>query len=1096
MTTHLDINDPRYQQAAAELLRRHSLYEAEANITSAIRDFLLSTGLAQPDQIEEEHAPASGSAQAVDLVALDMFIEVKRRIGSLSGFQPNPEYVDQLDNYLEQAHAQGDPGRMGILTDGKYWLLRWAAAGPVRTVYPYGFVLENAEQWFRLFEWLRDKALVAFEGQIPTRETIKNHFGLESPAWEREVGVLRALKRDASLSPAHERTVGVKQRLWEALLKTALGELTSSEEELDDLFIRHTHLSITTGLIVQASFGIDIRAAAETDPADLLRGQRFRNETGIQGIMESDFFAWPAEVGGETVIRDIARRVARFDWLQAPPDIAAILYETVIPADERWQLGEYYTPHWLARSIIQELVDNPLEQHVLDPSCGSGTFIAEAIAHFVTAARQAQLPPQEALRKLRMSVTGIDVHPAAVHLARSAWALAAKPLIDDVVKTGADASLSVPVYLGDSLLLRLRVGDMIAESEIRIPVEDDTNTTLIFPRSLVDRADEFDRLMNAVASAIEAGEDPVSPLSRYGLKPRERAVMERTIATMRRLHDEGRNHIWAYYTRNLIRPLTLTRNRVDTIVGNPPWLNYRNTANVLRSELERQSKVEYDLWAGGRYASNQDVAGLFYARCVDLYLKDGGVIGMVMPHSALQTGQYTKWRTGQWRSTSGGKGFTRILAVQFSYKTAWDLERLQPNNFFPVPASVVFAQRTGENAKASPLAGVVERWLGKAGAPDVRRESVAITDTSAGGISPYGGWAREGAAVYPRRLLFVEEAPSTTIVQATPLVTVRPREGTQDKEPWRSLDLSVITGVSVESTYLFDLHLGETVVPYATLSPLKALLPIKHGDNELPTSPVGIGGIDITTLEQRMRGRWRIISTLWEEHKASANRLDLLGQLDYYGKLSAQLEWQRNPGERPFRIAYTANGEPTAAFLDDDTTLVDKNLYWVTCESISEVYYLLAIINSQTLYDAVAPLMPKGLFGARHLQKHLWKLPIPAFEPGDGIHAAIAEAGAVAAVGAARLLDKLNEERGEEVTTRYARSELRKWLANSHEGHAVEEAVGRLLHVQRKAAYADKTHDSVEAEDAALSRAIAEGLKKEPASIEEAKKVLRETDGD
>ena len=167
------------------------------------------------------------------------------------------------------------------------------------------------------------------------------------------------------------------------------------------------------------------------------------------------------------------------------------------------------------------------------------------------------------------------------------------------------------------------------------------------------------------------------------------------------------------------------------------------------------------------------------------------------------------------------------------------------------------------------------------------------------GASLHTGDGRvKGAAVYPRRLLFVEEAPSTTIVQATPLVTVRPREGAQDKEPWRSLDLSVITGVSVESTYLFDLHLGETVVPYATLSPLKALLPFKRSDNELPISPEGIGGIDITTLEQRMRERWRIISALWEEHKAAANRLDLLGQLDYYGKLSAQLDWQRNPGER------------------------------------------------------------------------------------------------------------------------------------------------------------------------------------------------------
>ena len=54
----------------------------------------------------------------------------------------------------------------------------------------------------------------------------------------------------------------------------------------------------------------------------------------------------------------------------------------------------------------------------------------------------------------------------------------------------------------------------------------------------------------------------------------------------------------------------------------------------------------YGIWTGGQYASNQDVAGLFYARSVDLYLKDGGKIGMVLPHSALQTGQYSKWRSG------------------------------------------------------------------------------------------------------------------------------------------------------------------------------------------------------------------------------------------------------------------------------------------------------------------------------------------------------------------------------------------------------------------------------------------------------------------
>ena len=50
-----------------------------------------------------------------------------------------------------------------------------------------------------------------------------------------------------------------------------------------------------------------------------------------------------------------------------------------------------------------------------------------------------------------------------------------------------------------------------------------------------------------------------------------------------------------------------------------------------------------------------------------------------MPHSALQTGQYSKWRGGKWLSS-----FDSVL-VDFGFKTAWDLERLQPNTFFPSP---------------------------------------------------------------------------------------------------------------------------------------------------------------------------------------------------------------------------------------------------------------------------------------------------------------------------------------------------------------------------------------------------------------------------
>ena len=1048
MPIQIDYNDPRYAQAAAEILRRHDSGEPEANITSAVRDFLILTGLVRADEVVEENPPAQGSRRAVDLAALDTFIEFKRRIGTAGGFNPNPEYVQQLDDYLEQSEKQGRM-RMGILTDGKRWLLRWPNAGPVRTALPYAYTLEDADRWITLFEWLRDHALSAEGDKQPSRSAIAQHFGPTAPSYERDIAALNALYARHTESS----TIRVKRQLWENLLTAALGEIARSSAQLDDLFVRHTYLSAVIGIVVQASFGGDIRRLAENDPADLLLGRDFRSKTGLQGVVESDFFAWPTEVGGMPLLTTLARRIARFDWQKAPNDVAAILYETVIPADERRQLGEYYTPVWLARTIVREVVTEPLDQYVLDPACGSGTFVAEAVSHFIEAANATDLDSKEVLEWLRFSVAGIDIHPVAVHLARAAWVLAAQPAIKAAVEDGFAANITVPVYLGDALQLRFRTGDMFAEHNVTVQVEDEENTQLVFPVSLVEQAETFDALMSDVAEAIEKGDDPTLALDDNQITDSgQRQTLGETISTMQRLHAEGRNHIWAYYTRNLVRPVALSRSKVDVIVGNPPWLNYNQTVSTLRTELKRQSRSTYGIWAGGRYATHQDVAGLFFARSVDLYLKDGGVIAMVMPHSALQAGQYTKWRGGAWRAEPSGRGKNRapvrVLTVDFGYKTAWDLERLEPNTFFPVPASVAFARRSGEDGKATPLAGEVERWLGIAGATDVHRSRVSITDTSVGGDSPYAGYSRQGASIVPRCLFFVEETTNPTIVQAGQTVTVNPRRGSQDKEPWRSLDLFAISEQTVEAPHVFDVHLGETIVPYATLDPLRAALPLRRGEFRVPSADDGVGGIRLGGLSQRMRDRWRIVSSVWNENRAAANKMGLLGQLDYYGKLSSQLEWRQNPGNRPVRVAYNQSGAPTAALIQSNESLVDYTLFWITCCDIQEANYLLAIINSQALYEAVASLMPKGQFGARHLEKHLWKLPIPEFDAGNPQHVQVSHVGEAAALGAAMQLTQLRQDRGE-VTVTIARREVRKWLRESAEGKAVEKVVGELLAKKR-----------------------------------------------
>ena len=1039
----IDYDDPKFAAAAAEILQRHNNGEPEANITSAVRDFLIATGLASSNEIVEENPPAQGSRRAVDLTALDTFIESKRRIGS--GIDPNPEYVEQLDDYLAQSAKQGRE-RMGILTDGKHWLLRWPNAGPIKIVQPYAFTLESPDGWIPLYEWLRDHALSARENKQPSRLTIAESFGPNSLAYQRDLARLRALYDEH----AGSNTIRVKRQLWQNLLTAALGEMAGSPAQLDDLFVRHTYLSAVIGMVVQASFGSDILQLAESDPEDLLRGRSFRNKTGLQGVVESDFFAWPTEVGGLPLLKALARRVAKFDWHDPPNDIAAILYETVIPPEERRQLGEYYTPGWLARAIVQELVTDPMNQYVLDPACGSGTFIAEAVTHLLDAANKTRLDAKEVLDWLRFSVTGIDVHPVAVHLARAAWVLAALPAIQAASNYGSATNVTVPIYLGDALQLRFRTGNMFAQHEVTVQVEDEQHTELVFPVSLVQRAETFDGLMGDIADAIDHGADPDVALDDYHITdPGERQTLQQTIASLQRLHGEGRDHIWAYYTRNLVRPVALAQSKVDVIVGNPPWLNYNQTANMLRDALEEQSKNLYGIWTGGRYATHQDVAGLFFARSVDLYLKQGGLIGMVLPHSALQTGQYSKWRSGRWQAKSSGRGsggkLERVLSVDFSHKMAWDLEGLEPNSFFPVPAAVVFARNLGVEGQAIGLAGEVERWRGMPGGDADRGSRTAITDTTAVGGSPYAKLARQGATILPRCLFFINETENTAIVQAGQTITVNPRRGAQDKEPWRSLDLTALTGQTIEAQHVFDVHLGETLAPYAMLDPLKAVLPLKPSDRELPADMKGVGGISRGALGQRMRDRWQTVSSLWNTHKRSVNKLTLLERLDYYGNLSAQLEWRRDPGARPIRVVYNQSGAPTAALLEDNDALVDYRLFWIRCKDTQEAHYLLAIINSDALATAVAPLMSKGQFGARDLEKHLWMLPIPAFDAGNPRHVELAAAGAAAAAGVAEQLAALRSVRGQGVSVTIARRELRAWLRGSAAGARVEAGVGRLL---------------------------------------------------
>ena len=255
-----------------------------------------------------------------------------------------------------------------------------------------------------------------------------------------DAAALRALHVEHRGAPA----VKSRRARWASLLTTAVG---TGFVESDALFVDHTLLVTAAEIIAHAVAGLDL-AAPEVSAASLTGGQLFA-AARIHGVAGAECFDWVAAVpGGDRLVAALARRLSRFTFRDVERDVLKGLYESVVSTEQRRKLGEYYTPDWLADRIVDAVVTDPLRQRVLDPACGSGTFLFHAIRRYLGAAREAGIDDAEALTGLTRHVSGVDIHPVAVAFARVTYLLAIGP---ERLQARDRPPLSIPVHLGDGI---------------------------------------------------------------------------------------------------------------------------------------------------------------------------------------------------------------------------------------------------------------------------------------------------------------------------------------------------------------------------------------------------------------------------------------------------------------------------------------------------------------------------------------------------------------------------------------------------------------------------------------------------------------------
>ena len=887
-----------------------------------------------------------------------------------------------LTRYLADREQQTGEKYVGIATDGADFIAFFLRGDYVQEVDAHSTDPQAPRE---LVLWLQS-AVATGESLPPDPLTITREFGRESLAARRALDTLGALWEQIGQTPEAR----LKRALWERLLGLAYGDDVGD----DRLFLQHTYLVIVAKAVAW-------RAMLDAQPADatsLLHGTAFSN-LGIIGQSEPDFFDWvlAADEGADLVMR-VERQAARFSLQDIRVDILKALYESLIDPDTRHDLGEYYTPDWLAARMVAAAVDKPLQQRVMDPACGSGTFLFHAVRAVIVAARDSGLSEAEAARRAAANIAGIDIHPVAVIIARVTYLLALLPAL----RAEHPGNVAVPVYLGDALQWNLariaeqgKQPDLLAADdtleifvppvEVAEPVPQRLGAvTLRFPAGVASDAELFDQVLNKMiefGAGSKSGADFAAWLEKgtYA-RAEDRCILRDTYKVMRRLQNEGRNHIWGYVTRNLARPVWLSSEaqKADVVIGNPPWVSFRYMSQDFQERF-REECMAARLWIGGKVATQQDLSGYFYMRAVLLYMRRYGRIALVMPYAALSRQAYAKFRKGE-------VAHLGYVTFRVCFNSIWAFgPEVEP--LFPVPSCVLFASRHS-GALPAPLPDEVAAFAGALPRRDADKleADANLTETSAPrppeatdeGGSPYRKSFRNGATLWPRRFVLVKREPATGLLPPNPAFPlVRGRTGNQDKAPWKNV---TPPRGPVDRAFLRPVLLGESIGPFRILRALQAVIPWDEKTRQLMDSR-GATKRGYSRLAQWLEQT----EALWEKHKQSS--MTHLERINYHKALSCQFP------SAPIRVVYAKAGTKLAAALvRDENLVIEHALYWAEVENLDQARYLCSILNSETLREGVARYQARGQWGARHFDKYVFNLPIPRYDNANALHLNLCEA--------------------------------------------------------------------------------------------------------
>ena len=907
---------------------------SERDVEHHVRNIITTIPGVNRDDFEQGVSVRSGEADCCSL-RLKVVIEVKDT-GKIDPYakRDRESQFEQLERYIQNLSEQGDLfvdtklRWIGILTDGVEWnAWSWSPTG--KDPRKMSKITEDINQTNRCSPTLQNWFIhITGDERLKSKRPPPTSLSktLLTPSVLKE---FERIQEDAEvLKSAHYKT---KLELWHSVLEgSGMAHPDSKALQSQHLFRDHCLLVILSRLLVSSLT---------------------ESTQSIKTAIGSGFHTWLLEIpDGEIWLKKIHKEFKQYEWSNATRDVLRDAYEDLIHPANRKQFGEHYTPSWLAEAVCQEVLDhkwckeilktpnNINSAGILDPACGSGTFLFAAIQRLTDIGRQLNIDDKLLANKIVELVHGIDIHPVATEMA-VATVLLALPAPPD---GGRNA---VKVIHGDSLQFKVDAGKtLFSANENGIVIRSPAGREVTLSNKLLDS----DKYLSQITSAV----DKANYISKEKTSFTKEKELVRQLIEIIKIEGNG---VWEWYLRNATGPFRLAQIAKITpfrLIGNPPWV----TPNVI-SDDDRQRKFSLEAQGIGlgvkqQFRSRQDLAALFVHQSIKLYGKATNdkkclSCGWVLPYAALKAGNWDQFRIKPLDDHRAG------------WTKTWNLKDVKERPFSGAAACVyIFLEDSkSSHVKHKKFDMKKGKKIEKESSWETAKECIIenVLRQYKNVLSDYSGRVTDGASTRPYVLCVGMYNKKTEIFS-----TIK-----STKSPWN--EVSSLTG-KANATQLLPWRNGDSLIPFHVSMENRALL-YPYLTNE--------------TIPQI----WKIAENEWLKIRKTSSPKTLHNRINYNGLIESQLPLDNTQAKK--RIIYNKSGSwLSAARLKHENAIIHDSLQHFQCASEQEACYLVSFLNAQNLQDAFESA--KG--SDRDYHNYIWlRVPIPLFNPLKKEHDALAK---------------------------------------------------------------------------------------------------------